>query len=97
MGITILPPDMNRGMYGFSVDHGADPLWTCCDQERGASGHRDALVEEREKNGTYRIAARISLNEIVTGIVNKRAIENFIKAGALDCLAGNQQTVHERL
>ena len=29
--------------------------------------------------------------ERLTGTVNKRAIENFIKAGALDCLEGNRR------
>ena len=49
----------------------------------------DALVEEREANGEYR-----SLKDFIerlTGTVNKRAIENFIKAGALDCLEGNRR------
>ena len=49
----------------------------------------DALVEERETNGEYR-----SLKDFIerlTGTVNKRAIENFIKAGALDCLEGNRR------
>ena len=49
----------------------------------------NALVEEREANGEYR-----SLKDFIerlTGTVNKRAIENFIKAGALDCLEGNRR------
>ena len=46
-------------------------------------------MEEREANGEYR-----SLKDFIerlTGTVNKRAIENFIKAGALDCLEGNRR------
>ena len=88
MNIKILPPDVNRGAYGFSVDNGAIRY--------GLSAIKsvvrpviNALVEEREVKGEYR-----SLKDFIerlTGTVNKRAIENFIKAGALDCLEGNRR------
>ena len=88
MGIKILPPDVNRGAYGFSVDNGAIRYGLSAIKSVGRPVI-NALVEEREKNGTYR-----SLKDFIerlTGIVNKRAIENFIKAGALDCLEGNRR------
>ena len=88
MGISILPPDVNCGIYGFSVDHGAIRYGLSAIKSLGRPVI-NALVEEREKNGTYR-----SLKDFIerlTGIVNKRAIENFIKAGALDCLEGNRR------
>ena len=88
MGISILPPDVNCGIYGFSVDHGAIRSGLSAIKSVGRPVI-NALVEEREKNGTYR-----SLKDFIerlTGIVNKRAIENFIKAGALDCLEGNRR------
>ena len=88
MGISILPPDVNCGIYGFSVDHGAIRYGLSAIKSVGRPVI-NALVEEREKNGTYR-----SLKDFIerlTGTVNKRAIENFIKAGALDCLEGNRR------
>ena len=88
MGISILPPDVNCGIYGFSVDHGAIRYGLSAIKSVGRPVI-NALVEERGKNGTYR-----SLKDFIerlTGIVNKRAIENFIKAGALDCLEGNRR------
>ena len=88
MGISILPPDVNCGIYGFSVDYGAIRYGLSAIKSVGRPVI-NALVEEREKNGTYR-----SLKDFIerlTGIVNKRAIENFIKAGALDCLEGNRR------
>ena len=88
MGIQILPPDINNGERGFSVD-----------QERiryGLSAIKsvgrpviEALVKERRENGIYRTLS--DFIERNSGQVNKRAIENFIKAGALDCLPGNRQ------
>ena len=88
MGISILPPDVNCGIYGFSVDHGAIRYGLSAIKSVGRPVI-NALVEERGKNGMYR-----SLKDFIerlTGIVNKRAIENFIKAGALDCLEGNRR------
>ena len=88
MNIKILPPDVNRGAYGFSVDNGAIRYGLSAIKSVGRPVI-NALVEEREKNGTYR-----SLKDFIerlTGTVNKRAIENFIKAGALDCLEGNRR------
>ena len=88
MNIKILPPDVNRGAYGFSVDNGAIRYGLSAIKSVGRPVI-NALVEEREANGEYR-----SLKDFIerlTGMVNKRAIENFIKAGALDCLEGNRR------
>lgn len=88
MGIKILPPDINRGMYGFSVDNGCIRYGLCAIKNVGRPVI-DKLVEEREGRGEYR-----SLKDFIErmeGAANKRAIENFIKAGALDCLEGNRR------
>ena len=88
MNIKILPPDVNRGAYGFSVDNSAIRYGLSAIKSVGRPVI-NALVEEREANGEYR-----SLKDFIerlTGTVNKRAIENFIKAGALDCLEGNRR------
>ena len=88
MGIKILPPDINRGMYGFSVDNGCIRYGLCAIKNVGRPVI-DKLVEEREGRGEYR-----SLKDFIErmeGAANKRAIENFIKAGAMDCLEGNRR------
>ena len=88
MNIKILPPDVNRGAYGFSVDNGSIRYGLSAIKSVGRPVI-NALVEEREINGEYR-----SLKDFIerlTGTVNKRAIENFIKAGALDCMDGNRR------
>ena len=88
MNIKILPPDVNRGAYGFSVDNGAIRYGLSAIKSVGRPVI-NALAEEREANGEYR-----SLKDFIerlTGTVNKRAIENFIKSGALDCLEGNRR------
>ena len=88
MGIKILPPDVNCGMYGFSVDNGAIRYGLSAIKSVGRPVI-ESLVSEREQNGEYR-----SLKDFMernTQQMNKRAVENFIKAGALDCLEGNRR------
>lgn len=88
MGIKILPPDINCGMYGFSVDNGAIRYGLSAIKSVGRPVI-ESLVKEREQNGSYR-----SLKDFMernTQQMNKRAVENFIKAGALDCLEGNRR------
>ena len=88
MGIKILPPDVNCGMYGFSVDNGAIRYGLSAIKSVGRPVI-ESLVREREENGQYR-----SLKDFMernSPQINKRAVENFIKAGALDCLDGNRR------
>ena len=88
MGIKILPPDVNCGMYGFSVDNGAIRYGLSAIMSVGRPVI-ERLVKERDENGQYR-----SLKDFMernSPQMNKRAVENFIKAGALDCLDGNRR------
>ena len=87
MNIPILPPDINSGEYGFSVSNGSIRYALSAIKSVGRPVI-DAIVAERKEHGEY-----LSLkNFIERNIepVNKRALENFIKAGALDCLDGNR-------
>ncbi len=90
MGIKILPPDINRGVGGFSVDEGNIRYGLAAIKNVGKPVI-EAIVSEREENGLYRglkdFIERISLKEVL----NKRSIENFIKAGALDNLGGTRK------
>ena len=52
MGITILPPDINRGMYGFSVDNGAIRYGLSAIKSVGRPVI-ESIVKEREENGDY--------------------------------------------
>ena len=88
MGIRILPPDINTGIYGFSVDQGGIRYGLSAIKNVGRPVI-EGIVREREDRGPYR-----NLEDFVDRNlqqVNKRAIENMIKAGALDCLPGNRR------
>lgn len=89
MGIEILPPDINEGDGNFSVSGNKIRYGLSAIKGLGKPVI-DAMVTEREKNGFYKsikdIASRLSNKEI-----NKRTIENLIKSGALDSMAGTRQ------
>ena len=91
MGIEILPPDINEGEAGFSVS-GKGIRYALTAIKSIGRPVIDAIVEERNLGGPFRnlkdFLTRMSGNE---RDVNKRAIENFIKAGALDSLGGTRK------
>ena len=88
MGIKILSPDINCGMYGFSVDNGAIRYGLSAIKSVGRPVI-ESIVKEREENGIYTNLQNFIERNLEQ--VNKRAIENFIKSGALDCLEGNRR------
>lgn len=89
MNITILPPDINEGEAGFSVSDGAIRYALTAIKSVGRP-IIEAIVQERKNHGKYsNIKDFIARN--IDHDVNKRAVENFIKAGALDSLGGTRK------
>ena len=90
MNIKILPPDINRGYADFSVDEGNIRYGLAAIKSIGKPIIQ-TIVEERKEYGEFKnledFISRMSTREAL----NKRAIENFIKAGALDCLGGTRK------
>ena len=87
MGIRILPPDINHGVYGFSVDNGAIRYALSAIKSIGRPVI-EGIVREREEHGEYTSLKTFIERNIDQ--INKRVVENLIKAGALDCLEGNR-------
>ncbi len=89
MGIAILPPDINEGEARFSVSDGSIRYALSAIKGVGRPVV-EAIAEERRLAGRFQSLAdfieRMSGKE-----VNKRVVENLIKAGALDSLGGNRQ------
>ena len=90
MGISILPPDINEGVGNFSVDGGNIRYGLAAIKGIGRPVI-EALVEERESFGKFRNLQDFVERMVVKDAVNKRCIENFIKAGALDGLPGTRK------
>ena len=90
MGITILPPDINEGERGFSVQ-GSSIRYALTAIKSIGRPVIDIVVEERTIRGPYTnlkdFITRLADKEIIT----KKTIENFIKAGAFDSLPGTRK------
>ena len=85
VGIDILPPDVNRSEGSFSVEgncirYGLTAI-------KGIGGPVFDVISREREQGEF-----TSLKDFMTRClgheINKRTIENFIKAGAFDCLGG---------
>ena len=93
MGIQILPPDINEGEAGFSVS-GRSIRYALTAIKSVGRPVIDGLLEERKERGPF-----TNLKDFITRMadrdMNKRAIENFIKAGALDSLGRMESGAQE--
>ena len=89
MGIDILPPDINKGDSTFSVDGGGIRYGLSAIKSIGKPVI-EAIVAERNQRGDF-TSLRDFIERMTGKDVNKKAIENFIKAGAFDELPGNRR------
>lgn len=89
MGIAILPPDINRGYSSFSVD-GTSIRYGLSAIKGVGKPVIAAIVAEREERGLFK-DLRDFIERMSGREVNKKTIENLIKAGAMDELPGNRR------
>lgn len=89
MGITILPPDINEGEAGFSVADKAIRYGLSAIKSLGKNVI-DAMVTERSRGGKFK-NLKDFMERLTSKEVNKRSIENLIKAGALDSLGATRR------
>ena len=82
MHIPILPPDINVGGVGFTVAEGSIHYSLAAVKGVGESVIRQ-IVQEREQGGRYRDLEDF-IERTINLQVNRRVIENLIKAGAFD-------------
>ncbi len=88
MGITLFPPDVNRSDSGFAVQRlgGADGIrYGLAAIKNVGEAAVASLLEARRQGGRFR--SLYDLCNRVSGL-NKRVLENMIKAGACDGLTG---------
>jgi len=100
MGIEILPPDLNASQLRFApevgpngkpgIRYGLAAIKNC------GEGAMAAAVAERESNGVF-----ASLDDFATRldskVVNKRILENLVKAGAFDWTGETRAGMFARL
>ena len=84
-GIALLPPDVNRSYDGFTVEEGGIRFGLVAIKNIGR-GFIQALVRERDKGGLFTSFQDFCERMFDCGDMNKRAVENLIKAGAFDTM-----------
>ncbi len=92
-GIAVDPPDINRSGKGFTFV-GDKMYFGLLAIKNAGSGLADRLILERQKNGDFKslqdFCERVEGREL-----NKKALENMIKAGAFDGLGLNRRQMLE--
>ena len=98
LGIATLPPDINHSNDQFTVDGDSIRFGLGAVKNVG-HGLIRSVVAKREEGGPFK-----SLEDFLTrmsdGELNKRAVENFIKCGAMDCFGRNRSellAVYDRM
>ena len=89
MGIKIMPPDINKGEWGFSVADKTILYGLSAIKGLGRSVI-ESITEERRNGGTFKNLSDF-IKRLSTKEVNKRTVESLIMAGALDSLPGNRR------
>lgn len=89
MGIEVLSPDINQGESFFTVK--GDSIVFALNALKSVGGTViDNIVNERNLRGPF-TTIKDFIERTNQLDVNKRAIENFIKAGAFDCFGANRR------
>ena len=97
MGIPVLPPDVNHSEDQFTVDGDAIRFGLGAVKNVG-HGLVRAMCAKREEGGPFR-----SLEDFIQRMgdeINKRAVENFIKCGAMVCFGHHRSellAVYDRM
>ena len=88
MGIAVLPPDINKSGYDFTVEDGKIRYALTAVKGVGEANMK-ALVAEREARGPFKdisdFVHRIDIRQ-----TNRKQLEQLIKSGAFDCLDKNR-------
>ena len=97
LGIPVLPPDVNHSEDQFTVDGNAIRFGLGAVKNVG-HGLVRAMCAKREEGGSFK-----SLEDFIQRMgeeINKRAVENFIKCGAMDCFGHHRSellAVYDRM
>ena len=95
MNIRVLPPDVNESVTTFSVKGSSIRFGLAAIKNVGESAV-EAILEVREKGGPFQSLYDFC-SRVDTRKVNRKTIESLIKAGAMDSLGRDRNTLLETL
>ena len=99
MGLEILPPDLNQSLLRFApemnagkaaIRYGLAAIKNCGEAAMASA------IRERDANGSYKSLEDFS-SRLDSKVINKRILENLVKAGAVDWTGENRATMFARL
>lgn len=89
LGIDLLPPNINHGHARFTAQ-GDKVIFGLTAIKNVGRAMIEAMEVERAQGGPFRSLTDYCMR-MESKDLNKRALENLIKAGAFDCLGGNRR------
>jgi DNA polymerase-3 subunit alpha len=95
LGVKVAPPDINRSGAFFTCDSEAGVIFYALAAVKGVGRQAmDHVVAIREAGGPFRSMADFA-RRVDPKLVNKRAFESLVRAGAFDRLNGNRRQLVE--
>ena len=95
MGISVLPPDINASFATFTVVDDKTVRFGLNAIKNIGSHIVSAIIEERKTKGRF-VSIADFLKRVTDKDLNKKSLESFIRAGALDSLA-NRHTLWQNI
>ena len=98
LGITVLPPDLNRSQASFSIEKDSKDdapaiRFGLTAIKNVGLGAIEPIIAERNKGGDFKSIEDLCRRCDLRGI-NRRVLESLIKVGALDCLGSRGTLLH---
>ena len=94
MGLTLLPPDVNRGEFQFTVDEHNNIIYGLGAIKGLGEGPVDSLIQAR-KTGPFKnlfdFCSRVDARKL-----NKRALEALVRSGAFDTIGPGIDVDYDR-
>ncbi|ADM97294.1 DNA polymerase III subunit alpha [Dickeya dadantii] len=96
MGLKILPPDINSGLYHFHVNDDGEIVYGIGAIKGVGEGPIEAIIEARNNDGYFRdlfdLCARTDIKKL-----NRRVLEKLIMSGAFDRLGPHRAALMNSL
>jgi DNA polymerase-3 subunit alpha len=100
LGLTLLPPDVNRSGASFTVevlDGGERAVrYALAAIKNVGAGAMEELERERDRGGPFKDLFDFA-HRLEQKILNKRQLENLVRAGAFDGLNANRAQTYEAI
>ncbi|QZN95276.1 DNA polymerase III subunit alpha [Symbiopectobacterium purcellii] len=96
MGLKILPPDINSGLYHFHVNNDGEIVYGIGAIKGVGEGPIEAIIDARNQGGYFRelfdLCARTDIKKL-----NRRVLEKLIMSGAFDRLGPHRAALMNSL